>query len=71
MAELVNLKVQENVRRYDLNSSEQIVFGDGTKNYNKLQNKPSIENVELIGNKDFEDLGLTALTNMEIEELLH
>lgn len=30
----------------------------GTTDYNELSNKPQIENVELTGNKDFEDLGL-------------
>lgn len=32
--------------------------GGGTSNYNDLSNKPSIESVELIGNKSAEDLGL-------------
>ena len=54
------------------------VFGIGvgeitriTENdYNLLNNKPSIETVELIGDKSFEELGMMALTNMEIEQLL-
>lgn len=36
------------------------------KNYNELGNKPSIEQVELIGNKNFSDLGLETMSNMEI-----
>ena len=36
------------------------------KNYNELSNKPSIERVELIGNKNFSDLGLETMSNMEI-----
>ena len=36
------------------------------KNYNELSNKPSIEQVELIGNKSFSDLGLETMSNMEI-----
>ena len=36
------------------------------KNYNELSNKPSIEQVELIGNKNFSDLGLETMSNMEI-----
>ena len=36
------------------------------KNYNELSNKPSIEQGELIGNKNFSDLGLETMSNMEI-----
>ena len=39
------------------------------KNYEKLRNKPQIENVELIGNKSFEDLGMTEISNLEILEI--
>lgn len=38
--------------------------------YDKLGNKPSIENVVLQGDKTFSALGLNALTNSEIESLL-
>lgn len=39
--------------------------------YEKLNNKPSIEGVELIKNKTFEELGAISLTNMEIENLIN
>ena len=32
--------------------------GSGTSNYSELENKPSINNVELIGNKTLEELGI-------------
>lgn len=38
--------------------------------YNSLRNKPQIEGVTLQGNKSFEDLTLSALTNSEIDELI-
>lgn len=38
--------------------------------YNLLRNKPTIEGVELIGNRTFPDLHLAHLTNLEIEQLL-
>lgn len=38
--------------------------------YELLGNLPQIEGVELIGNKTFEDLGLTALTAVEVEAIL-
>ena len=46
------------------------MYGSGTADYNKLKNKPRIEGVELTGDKSFEDLGATALTNEELEALL-
>lgn len=39
-------------------------------NYRKLKNKPSINSVELIDNKTFEELGIIELTNSELERLL-
>lgn len=43
----------------------------GTKDYNKLNNKPQINDVELIGNKSFEDLGAESLTNIDIENIIN
>lgn len=46
--------------------TEQLLAND----YLTLKNKPKIENVELEGNKNFEDLGLSKLSNLEIENLI-
>lgn len=40
-----------------------------TDDYNNLYNKPSINEVELKGNKTFEELGDHLLTNLEIKEI--
>lgn len=40
------------------------------KDYEKLKNKPSINGVELVSDKSFEDLGDHVLTNFEILELM-
>lgn len=45
--------------------------GFGTNDYNKLINKPQIEAVTLRGNKSFEDLGLSVMSNMDIENLIN
>ena len=37
--------------------------------YEQLENKPQINDVTLIGNKSFDDLGLSALTSLEIVEM--
>ena len=57
-----------------LDEEELVVsFGEITKvntgNYNDLFNKPSINEVELVGNKSFEELGDSPLTNIEIKSL--
>lgn len=41
-----------------------------TLDYELLNHKPQIENVELMGNKSFDDLGLTNISNMEIEFII-
>lgn len=43
--------------------------GQGTTNYEQLRNKPSIETIELEGDKTFEELGLVAITEQEIKNL--
>ena len=41
------------------------------RNYNALLNKPSINEVELTGDKRLEDLNVTRLTNVEIEQIIN
>lgn len=43
---------------------------NNTSDYNLLNNKPQIESVELQGNKTFNDLGLSKITNMMIEQII-
>lgn len=41
----------------------------GTSDYNKLKNLPSVENIELRGNKTFAELGLEEVTNQDILDM--
>ena len=50
----------------DLKMAERVYEND----YEKLKNKPSINGVELVQDKSFEDLGDHVLTNFEILELM-
>ena len=43
----------------------------GTNDYNDLVNKPSIEGVELVGDKTLEELGVEALTPQEIDAIIN
>lgn len=45
------------------------VYKVNTGNYNDLFNKPSINEVELQGNKTFDELGDHTLTNKEIKTI--
>lgn len=57
---------------YAISANVRIPFeGTGSKDYNVLKNKPSIESHELIGNQTFEELGMIAMSNLEIEQLLN
>ena len=50
----------------DLKMAERVYEND----YEKLKNRPSINGVELMQDKSFEDLGDHVLTNFEILELM-
>ena len=41
----------------------------GLINYEEIDKKPSIESVELIGNKTFEDLGISNINKVEISNI--
>ena len=47
------------------------ILTGGTNDYNDLINKPSIEGVELIGDKTLEELGVEALTPQEIDAIIN
>ena len=38
--------------------------------YNVLRNRPSIEGVELYGDKSFAEFGLTDISNSQLEDIL-
>ncbi len=42
----------------------------GTSNYDELNNKPTINSIELEGDLTFEDLGLVEITSGELEAIL-
>ena len=46
------------------------VPGHGTTDYNELENKPSIETVELVGDKTFAQLHMNNLTNEDIDSAI-
>lgn len=60
---------QEEKIDIEIQNSDMIPTGT-TSDYSKLVNKPQIEGVELINNRTFKDLGLSSLTNSELENLL-
>lgn len=72
--------MEEELVVIESNDTEEIVTFEesgigGTDNYNYLNNKPKINDVELRDNKTAKQLGLQeemeSLTNLEIEEILN
>ena len=66
----VELELESNTHEYTLGVEENIGITGGTNDYEKLKNKPSINGVELIKNKSFDDLGMSIITNQELEDML-
>ena len=73
----IKLTVAENdVVTLGLDSGDNAALNVGSttvvsvNDYNDLRNKPSIEGVELVGDKSFEELNLQRLTNTELENML-
>lgn len=65
----VFVSVEAQAHEYTVGSEEKVMVS-GTSDYEKLKNKPRLNGVELIGDKSFEDVGLVALSNSELENLL-
>lgn len=65
----ISINAENENAEVGIEDSDKVLTG-GTSDYKKLKNKPSIEGVELIDDKTFEELGLKELTNFELENLL-
>ena len=71
--------LEEEIEINDIILEEEIVFSplelDTMRvimdDYNKLKNKPSINEVELVDNKQLEDLNINRLTNTDIENIIN
>lgn len=69
-----NFRESENMTAsFGENDSVAANFGEmtfvHTDDYDDLLNKPKINGVELMGDKSFDDLGDTPLTNLEIKAI--
>ena len=69
MPDTIEIEINNLMLQTDLGRNAPIINGSGTNDYNELINKPQINNVELSGDKSFEELGDHILTNVEIFEL--
>lgn len=50
---------------------QEVVEGKGITDYDKLNNKPSINDVELSGDKSLDELGISPLSDSEILEIIN
>ncbi len=63
----ISLQIGEEVSKsLEIEQTEKV---GAESDYNKLKNKPQINNIELQENKSFEELGLVPLTNSELEKI--
>lgn len=71
MADKIDVEVRTPSVSGDTGRNSPIIYRtDGVSDYEELDNKPQINDVELVGNKSFPDLGMRPMTNMEIMEIL-
>lgn len=69
MRNVIDGEITEN-NVIDGSAYEILKVDEGTRDYEKLINKPQIEAVTLIGNKTFEELGLSPIDGNEIISIL-
>lgn len=63
----INLEVNEAKETIDLSLEDIIIISE--KDYEKLIKKPRINEVELVGNKTLEELGIEECTNQDIDDM--
>lgn len=72
----MELTIRDQIPIVELEVDEVYEGGGGgtpsqTNDYEKLKNKPSINEVELSGDKSFEELGISPLSNLEIMQIIN
>ena len=63
----INLEVNEEKETIDLCLEDINIISE--KDYEKLIKKPRINEVELVGNKTLEELGIEECTNQDIDDM--
>ena len=63
----INLEVNEVKETIDLSLEDINIISE--KDYEKLIKKPRINEVELVGNKTLEELGIEECTNQDIDDM--
>ena len=65
----LNMDLLDTELNRDLSIDGVYAGGGGTKDYEKLKNKPRIEDVELVGNKELGDFGMNLASEYDIAML--
>lgn len=66
---MIDIKIQP-MELPELTLNGVIVNHGETKDYEKLENKPKLNSVELIGDRQLSEVGIDKITNAEIFNLL-
>ena len=71
MADKIDVEVRTPSLSADMGQKSPIIYRTGgMTNYEELDNKPQINDVTLIGNKTFDDLGLSRISADELLNML-
>ena len=66
---MIDIKIQP-TEHPELTLNGVIINHIETKDYEELENKPKTNSVELIGNRQLDEIGINKITNAEIINLL-
>jgi hypothetical protein len=68
----INLELASQEQNVDLELQDHVIaVGGGTSNYQRLTNKPAIDNHELRGgNNTLEEIGVCVISNIELIQIL-
>lgn len=63
--------IDPDTKTWVINGVDTGILAETTKDYDMLENKPSINGTVLMGDKGIEDIGIKPLTNKEILEIVN
>ena len=69
--EYVDINASLSIDGVNIDASLGEYIGGGTRDYNALVNKPQIEGVVLIGNKNINEIGIGTITEQDIDNLIY
>lgn len=70
MADKIDVEIRTPSLSANMGQKSPIIYRTGATDYEELDNKPQINDITLIGNKTFDDLGLSRISADELLTML-